>query len=61
MSHSVERTSPKGQPFVGTCMKCGQTGLTMARAMSEECENPSQMTDDEALVAAIQPPQNRTK
>jgi hypothetical protein len=53
-THAVNRTSPKGQPFIGTCMKCGKTGLTLADSMREECENPSRMTDDESLVAAIE-------
>jgi len=27
MSHSLERTSPKGTPFIGTCTKCGRSNL----------------------------------
>jgi hypothetical protein len=53
--HSIERTSPKGEPFVGTCMKCGKPGLTFAN-MQDECENTSGMTQDEALLRAIEGP-----
>lgn len=53
--HALNRTSPKGQPFIGTCVRCGRTGLTAKRA-NEECDNPSQMTADEALLAVLVPP-----
>lgn len=30
-THSLRRTNPKGeQPFIGECVYCGKTGLTMA-------------------------------
>ena len=51
MSHSLERTSPKGQPFVGTCMKCGLTDVPLNR-VHEHCANPANITDDEALIIA---------
>lgn len=35
-SHSLKRTSPTGEDFVGVCTKCGKTGLHL-EAMSEEC------------------------
>jgi hypothetical protein len=56
-SHAIERTSPKGpgQKFIGTCMKCGRTGLTFAD-MGEPCENIAGMTADEALLLAIDGP-----
>jgi|RhiMethySRZTD1v2_1073278.scaffolds.fasta_scaffold118793_2 hypothetical protein len=56
--HAIERTSPKGpgQKFIGTCMRCGRTGLTSAN-MNEECENITGMTDDEALLKAIDGPE----
>lgn len=50
--HSLERTSAKGQPFVGTCTLCGTRGLTV-KAMSEECENVRGLSQSEALVEAI--------
>lgn len=51
----INRTSPKGQAFVGTCAACGKTGLT-GKAMQEECENPRGMTNESALLEAIDPP-----
>lgn len=37
--HSLERTSPKGGPFIGTCTKCGMRDIPAAR-MSEPCAYP---------------------
>lgn len=53
--HAVERTSPKGGPFIGTCVRCGRTGLTIAEAM-RECDNPSGMSQDEALLQLLHGP-----
>lgn len=52
--HVVERTSPKGpgQPFIGTCRLCGAAGLTLAAAL-QRCPNPRGLTQDEALIEAI--------
>lgn len=52
-SHSLERTSPKGTRFVGTCVLCGQEGLTIAD-MNDECPNQRGLTQDEALLEAIE-------
>jgi hypothetical protein len=53
MTHGLERTSPKGGPFVGRCIYCGQTGLPM-RAALEPCEKaPSQ---DQQVLNALKPP-----
>jgi hypothetical protein len=52
-THALQRTSPKGQPFVGTCYKCGRTGLPWS-AVKEECTNLLRMTQEDALLAAIQ-------
>lgn len=51
----VNRTSPKGTPFVGTCAACGMTGITFERLAAEECENVRQMTQEQALLEAIEP------
>lgn len=51
--HSIERTSPKGQKFVGTCRLCGTPGLTLA-SMNDECPNQRGLTADEALIEAIE-------
>ena len=54
MKHLLLRTSPKGQPFVGTCQLCGLTGLPM-RAMEDECENLAGASEGDALEAALNP------
>lgn len=50
--HALERTSPKGGPFFGTCTKCGITDLPMS-AVGKPCANPANITEDEALILAI--------
>ena len=52
MKHHVERTSPKGQPFVGTCRLCGMSGLKMSAA-HEDCENVRGLSAEDALVEAV--------
>ena len=51
--HSMERTSPKGERFVGVCVLCGEKGLTTAD-MSGVCSNPEGVTEDEAVLSAIE-------
>lgn len=42
MTHGLERTSPKGGPFVGRCVYCSKENLSM-KAVSESCDQaPSQ-------------------
>lgn len=55
MSHALRRTSPKGpgQAFIGTCTKCGLENIPLDR-MHEECTNPANITNAEALLAAIE-------
>jgi hypothetical protein len=54
MSHPlVNRTSPKGQSFVGTCAACGKTGLTF-KTMHEDCPNQREMTREQAIIEAIE-------
>lgn len=57
MQHSLERTSPLGGPFRGTCVLCGKTNLTMADFFGEECPNPGNVSEDEAVLNAIRGPQ----
>lgn len=52
MPHALERTSPKGQPFVGQCTKCGKEGLRLSDVHGH-CVNPANITDAEALELAI--------
>lgn len=51
-THSLERTSPKGGPFIGRCVKCGKTDLPGA-AVFEECPNPSGRTATQDVINAI--------
>lgn len=50
--HSLRRTSPKGAPFMGICVLCGQENLTLS-SMNERCENLRGVTQEEALIEAI--------
>lgn len=50
--HALNRTSPKGGPFFGTCSQCGLTDLPSI-AVTWACENPANLTRDEALMLAI--------
>ena len=49
----VNRTSPKGQPFIGTCAACGKRGITFDRVSTEECENVRCMTNEQAILEAV--------
>lgn len=50
--HSLRRTSPKGQKFIGTCVLCGTEGLSFAN-MNDECPNQRGLSQDDALIEAI--------
>lgn len=50
--HALTRTSPKGEPFLGTCLQCGATALPSS-AIREECVNPAGFSEDEALLLAL--------
>ena len=49
----VNRTSPKGTAFIGTCTACGKSGITSYMFHNDECENIRQMTNEEALMEAL--------
>jgi hypothetical protein len=55
MNHVIERTSPKGQKFVGTCILCGIAGLVMSDSLAQ-CTNPEGISQTEALLLAIDGP-----
>lgn len=59
--HSIDRTSPKGpgQKFIGTCRLCGTAGLTFAN-LNDECPNQRGLSQDEALLEVIEPPEDQT-
>jgi hypothetical protein len=48
----INRTSPKGGPFLGTCAACGATNLSLGDP--SECPNQRGMTQEEALIEAIE-------
>jgi hypothetical protein len=51
----VNRTSPKGEPFVGTCAACGKAGLTLkATIEDDDCPNQRGLTREQALIEAIE-------
>jgi hypothetical protein len=58
MTHAIERTSPKSEPFVGYCTLCGKVGQPMAAAL-QPCPNPRGVTQDEAVLDAIRGPKEQ--
>lgn len=52
MKHHIERTSPKGETFRGTCRLCGKTNLTALDAR-KDCENVRNMTEGEAMAETL--------
>jgi hypothetical protein len=52
-THSLERTSPLGEAFVGRCVPCGDVDLP-SRAALWPCTNPRDTSEDDALLAAIE-------
>lgn len=54
--HCLERTSPFGERFVGTCILCGKTGLSSADAL-QPCDNPAGLSREQTLRAAIDGPE----
>ena len=52
--HHIERTSPKGGPFLGTCVLCGKTGLRLSAA-NEPCDNVRRVSAEDAIVEMIDP------
>lgn len=53
--HSLERTSPKGEKFYGTCVLCGLEDLPL-EAMRDECPNPRGVSQGDAVLDAIKGP-----
>lgn len=49
----LDRTSPKGEGFLGRCPACGAENLRFLQ-MDEPCPNPGGMTQDQALIGAIE-------
>lgn len=51
-THSLRRTSPKGQAFVGCCALCGKQDLPF-EAAREYCENPIAVGQEQAIIDAV--------
>jgi len=60
--HHIERTSPKGETFRGTCRLCGQQNLTALDAR-RECPNVRSLSPGEAVSETLngQPLQKPTR
>lgn len=52
MSHALERTSPKGQLFVGYCVKCGAVNLTLQAALAP-CPADDIVSDTNAMLSLM--------
>lgn len=59
-THALERTSPLGERFIGTCIQCGKTSLTIGQ-MGEQCDNLRGLTQDQALLEVLSPPTHKAK
>ena len=55
MTHAIERTSPKGGPFRGTCRKCGARDLGTGAAL-EACPSDGVVSDEQILLDMIAGP-----
>jgi hypothetical protein len=51
--HCVERKSPKGESFIGTCYLCGEVGLTIKDIAIKSCPNPRNVSQDDSLLLAL--------
>lgn len=51
-THALTRTSPKGEPFAGTCFRCGTENLPLT-AVGKPCINTANLSGDEALILAV--------
>lgn len=52
--HTLIRTSPIGDAFVGTCTKCGLDKLSF-KDMNNPCENSRGVSQGASLLEAIDP------
>ncbi len=51
-THLINRVSPRGESFVGTCALCGKTGLKI-NDVHEACDNPVGVSINDAILTAI--------
>ncbi len=54
--HSLHRTSPFGEKFIGNCRLCGERGLEIDDI--SECPNIRGLTNEENLLEALESSQN---
>lgn len=52
MTHALERTSPRGGPFIGRCIKCGAKDLGMVAAL-KDCPADTLVSNEAAFIQAI--------
>jgi hypothetical protein len=52
ITHSLIRTSPIGEDFIGRCVLCGQENLHIT-AVQEICPNPRNISQEQTLLDAI--------
>jgi hypothetical protein len=60
MSHALTRTSPKGTPFIGTCIKCGAKDIPLSRT-HEHCVNPANLDFSDAMDVVLGNSDGKTK
>jgi len=60
MSHALIRTSPKGTPFIGRCLKCGDEGLGMSDAL-KDCPSDNTVSDEQALLEILDAEPSETR
>lgn len=60
MIHALRRTSPKGEQFVGTCVRCGRMGMYLHEVV-DECPNTAGLSDEAAVMLALDLPRQREK
>lgn len=50
--HALERTSPKGERFLGKCIYCGRENLAIGAALAH-CDSPIHPGQEKALLSAL--------
>jgi hypothetical protein len=50
--HALRRTSPKGEAFIGTCVRCLKRGLSLDEVWAD-CPNTEQLSEEDAVMVAL--------
>ena len=53
VTHSIERTSPKGTDFIGRCVLCGKDNLNFKDARRAYVLNPERKQEHDVIIDAI--------